>query len=513
MSTPQSTDHPAAIRRIAIVGGGTAGWLAASVLARALPQNSCSVVLVESAQIGTIGVGEATIPPIVDLLHFLGIDLVDFVARTQATFKLGIKFRDWRRCGHEYWHPFGTLGSSLERRPFYHYWQQHVAAGGSGRVTDYSLCASLGEAGKFRFPDPQANGPAAGLRYALHFDASLVVEYLRAYALQRGVTRLERTVVDATRRPDGFLDELLFQGGERLQADLFIDCSGFRAQLMERILGVEYLGWSAWLPCDRAVAFPTRSGVPDAPYTLSAAHQAGWRWRIPLQHRVGNGSVYASSYLDDQVALDGLMRAVDGPPLSDPRQLRFVPGRRREFWNRNCVALGLASGFLEPLESTSIHLVMSGIYNLLDHFPDRNFAASNIRSYNSELAAEIEQIRDFIILHYCATERADSPFWHYCRSMEIPATLQERLELYRACGRLRPRHRDLFTDLSWFFILDGLGITPATHDPLVDATDPRRTAELLRSMREQVAREVRAAASHPAFLATLLGTKAAARAG
>jgi tryptophan halogenase len=486
------------IRSVAIVGGGTAGWLAASMLARVLSGTGTGITVIESPEIGTIGVGEATIPPIIDLLAFLGIDLADFVRNTQATYKLGIRFRDWRAAGHSYWHPFGTFGSSFNRRPFYHYWHQARARGEPLRFNDFSLCAALADTGKFRFPDPNAQGPAAGLRYALHFDAGLVARYLRAYAERLGVTRLERTVTAATQTPQGLLDELIFADGGRLRAQLFLDCSGFRALLIEQTLKTGYLSWQDLLPCDRAVALPSAVAGPRPPCTQAHARAAGWQWRIPLQHRIGNGYVYSSTHLSDAEALADLV-AQAGTPLAEPRLLHFHTGRRRLFWNRNCVALGLASGFLEPLESTSIHLVTSGLYHLLEHFPDRDFDPANIAAYNARLIDELEGVRDFIVLHYCLAQRRDTPFWRHCGSMSIPASLGERIELYRGTGRVRTRPGELFTDLSWFYILDGLGIEPAAYDPLIDAVDPGSPAAALQTLRAQLSDEVRRAPLHDSF--------------
>ncbi|MHB8813907.1 MAG: tryptophan halogenase family protein [Steroidobacteraceae bacterium] len=483
------------IRRIAIVGGGTAGWLAASVLARAFPAGP-SIAVVESPEVGTIGVGEATIPPFMDLLRFLDIDETDFVARTGATYKLGIRYRDWRRIGHLYWHPFGTFGTTIERRPFYHHWQKARAAGQKPRVIDYSLCAALAAERKFLFP--AARGATAGIRYALHFDAGLVAAYLRAYAQKRGVTRLERTVVSATQRADGCLDELVFADGGRLSADLYIDCSGFRGVLIEQVLETGYIDWSDLLPCDRAVAVPTCVSAPRPPYTQASARRAGWHWRIPLQHRLGNGYVYSSAHASDTAALEDLLGEI-GEPVAEPRLLKFTAGRRRRFWSRNCVALGLASGFLEPLESTSIQLVVSGLYDLLDHFPDRSFDEANIDSYNAELTEEIERIRDFLILHYCRNERQDAPFWHDCRAVRLPESLEQRIALYRGTGRIRPNPRELFTDLSWFFVFDGLGVEPASLDPLIAEAVFARASPVMSGIRAEIERAVRAAPSHDSY--------------
>ena len=455
------------LRTIAVVGGGTAGWLAASMLARALTGTGTHISVIESADIGTVGVGEATIPPILDVLRFLGIDEADFIRHTQATYKLGIKFVDWKVVGHSYWHPFGTFGAPLNRRPFFHAWNRLRASGQPLRFQDYSLCAALGDAGRFRFPDPAADGAAAGLRYALHFDATLVAQYLRRYAEHLGVRRIENTVVGATRLSNGHIDALQFADQTSLSAELYLDCSGFRGLLIEEILGTGYLDWSAMLPCDRAVAFPSAPQVARPPYTQARARPAGWQWRIPLQHRFGNGYVYSSAYCSDEDARADLLATVGEPPVAEPRFLRFVTGRRRRYWTGNCVALGLASGFLEPLESTSIHLVTSGINHLLEHFPDRDFDPGNIDSYNAELTVEAERVRDFIVLHYCLTEREDSGLWRYCRAMPLPDSLAERIDRYRGTGRVRPRAGELFTDLSWFYILDGMGVVPHGVDPML----------------------------------------------
>jgi tryptophan halogenase len=489
------------IKRIAVVGGGTAGWMAASILARALPGTRTVITVIESPDIGTVGVGEATIPPIIDLLRFLNINEGDFVRHTQSTYKLGIKFTDWWRIGESYWHPFGTFGSMINLRPFYHAWHKARAEGLAPRFNDFSLCAALGDARKFQFPESAAQSPAAGLRYALHFDAGLVAKYLRSYAERLGVARLERTVADATLRADGFIDELVFSDGSRLQADLYIDCSGFRGVLIEQVLKTGYIEWRDVLPCDRAWAIPTESPLNRPPYTEAAARAAGWRWRIPLQHRAGNGYVYCSSYLDDDAALEDLLRSVGEKLLAEPRLLRFVAGRRKLLWNRNCIALGLASGFLEPLESTSIHMVMSGVYKLLEHFPDLSFAPANVDSYNSELIQEVERIRDFIVLHYCLTERVDAPFWAHCRSMKLPDSLAARIELYRRTGRIRVKAGELFTDLSWFYIFEGLGVRPDSYDPLMDVVTLPQLRDMLSSMAIATEAAARCAPSHDSHFA------------
>ena len=487
------------IRSIAIVGGGTAGWMAASMLARALPGTRTVITVVESAEIGIVGVGEATIPPILDLLRYLSIDEADFVRHTQATYKLGIKFIDWKTVGESYWHPFGTFGAPILRRPFYHAWHKARAEGVPLRFNDYSACAALGDDFAFRFPDPAADSPAAGLRYALHFDAALVAKYLRAYAERLGVVRLERTVAGATRRENGFLDELKFSDGSSLKADFYIDCSGFRGVLIEQVLGAGYVDWTSMLPCDRAVAWPSTTAGRRAPYTQSLARGAGWQWSIPLQHRTGSGYVYSSQFCSDEEARDDLLGVIGTPPLAEPRFLRFTTGRRKVFWSGNCLAMGLASGFLEPLESTSIHLASSSLYHLLEHFPDTHFDQSNIDSYNAEVTQEFERARDFIVLHYCLTQREDTPLWRYCRTMALPDSLRERIELYRGSGRVRWRAGELFTDTSWFYIFEGLGMQPEGYDPLIDVVKPDQLKEILASLAKGTAAVRRGAPLHDSY--------------
>ena len=485
----------APIRSIVIVGGGTAGWIAAAILARALPNVGLEITVIESQDIGTVGVGEATIPPILDLLRFLSIDEANFVAQTQATYKLGIRFADWSRIGEDYWHPFGTFGVSINRRPFYQAFLKARANGLRPRFNDFSLGAVLGESNLFRFPDAAGQGPENGLRYALHFDAALVARYLRAYAERLGVTRLEKNVVAPQWREDGFLTGLMFSDGGSISGDLFLDCSGFRGVLIEQVLGTGYEDWTHWLPCNRAVAMPTELKGPRPPYTYAQALTGGWRWRIPLQHRVGNGYVYSSAHTSDHQALDELI-AQTGEPSGDPRVLRFVTGRRKSFWNRNVVALGLASGFLEPLESTSIHLVISGVYNLLDHFPDKAFEPANISTYNAELAAEMNHIRDFLILHYCTTRRDDTDFWRRCAALELPESLQDRIALYRGSGRVANRPGELFTDLSWFYVYEGMGVIPDRYDPLMDVVQLGQFREILGKLATSTAAAARGAHRH-----------------
>jgi tryptophan halogenase len=486
------------IRKIVIVGGGTAGWIAASILARTAPEHQCSITVVESSEIGTIGVGEATIPPIIDLIRMLGINEADFIRHTESTFKLGIQFKDWCVVGESYWHPFGTFGATISRRPFHHFFLKARLAGDGPRIADYSICAALANEGKFQLPDPKTLRPT-GLRYAVHFDAALVANYLRVYSMRLGAERMDRRVTGANLRPDGFIESLVCADGSRIDGDLFIDCSGFRGVLIEECLRTGYIDWHDVLPCDRAVALQTRSSTAPQPFTVARARAAGWHWRIPLQHRVGNGYVYSSAHASDQQAIDDLTCTVGEAGLTEPRTLRFTTGRRRLFWNRNCIALGLSAGFLEPLESTSIQLVINAVFNLLDHFPDRDFDGRNRDSYNAALIEEFENVRDFIVLHYCRTQRSDTPFWQSCRELKIPDSLLERIEMYQATGRIRSQRRDLFTDLSWFFVLDGMRVAPQAIDPLVDGPLFAQVKDLLSGMRSEVARDLRQAPMHDSY--------------
>jgi len=486
---PSSPDPAGPIRSIVVVGGGTAGWISAAMLARALTGTGTRITLVESSEIGVIGVGEATIPPFLDMLHFLGVDLGDFVRHTAATQKLGIRFDDWNGPGSSYWHPFGALGTPIARRPFHHAMLWARAHGRAATVADFNLCAALAPRD---LAFSLSAGPAAalpgGARVALHLDAVLVARYLYQYAQMLGVERHEATVSGAIRDERGMIAAIVLADGRRLAADLFIDASGFSGLLIERELQAGYIDWRAHLPCDRALALPTPRVASLPPYTVATAMDAGWRWRIPLRQRRGNGYVYSSAHADDGTAQADFMRAIGDPPGAVPRQLRFTPGRRARAWVGNCVAIGLAAGFLEPLESTGIHLICAGLFNLLDHFPDRGFSPALAASYNAELAVEAEQIRDFLVAHYCLSTRRDTPFWRDVAQAALPDSLQARIELYRAAGVIRAEPRALFTEPSWFYVLDGMGLVPRTTDRMLDViAPPRLHAMLARISRDTLA--------------------------
>jgi tryptophan halogenase len=424
------------VRKVVIVGGGTAGWLAACVLGRSMGP-LLEIELIESEAIGTVGVGEATIPQIRVPLAMLGIDENDFLSQTQGTIKLGIQFNDWARRGDSYIHAFGRIGHPLGMLEFYHYWLRSQTQDSTEDLWDFSLNASSALLNKYGRVDNAEPGSPASLVHAFHFDASLVAQYLRKLSAKLNVRRTEGRVVDVLlRTDDGFIESVVLGSGESISGDMFIDCSGFRGLLIEETLQSGYNDWSHWLPCDRAAAVQSESAGPLRPYTQAMARDAGWQWRIPLQQRVGNGHVYCSDYISDDKAINVLLANLDGKPLTDPRVVKFTVGHRRKFWNRNCVALGLAGGFIEPLESTAIHLIQSSIKRLLDLFPDRSFSPEIIDEYNRQCTYEFERIRDFIVLHYHANERDDTSFWADRREMAIPETLSERIELFaKTCSR------------------------------------------------------------------------------
>lgn len=484
---------PDTLSHIVIAGGGTAGWMTAAALSRLIANGRTRITLIESKEIGTVGVGEATIPPINMFNRLLGIDENEFIRSTQATFKLGIEFENWLREGHRYIHPFGEYGLDINAVKFYQFWLKLRALGRDvGGIDDYCLSAVAAYNGRFAPPDPDPRTVQSSMAYAFHFDAGLYAAYLRRYSEARGVRRVEGRIQEVRQRgEDGFVTSLTLVGGQEVSGELFIDCTGFRALLIGQTLNVPFRDWSHWLPMDRALAVPSENVAPPVPYTRSIARKAGWQWRIPLQHRTGNGHVFCSAFMEEDEAADILLQNLEGPALASPRPLQFRTGRREEFWNRNVVAIGLSGGFLEPLESTSIHLIQAGISKLLALLPDMTFNTAERATYNRLTAMQFEQIRDFIILHYKATERAGG-VWDHVREMNVPDSLRERIELFQSKGRVFRFEDELFGEANWLSVLLGQGITPRSWDPLADTMDlaaiERQVAGMRRAIRETALR-------------------------
>ena len=463
-----------------------------------------SVRLVESDEIGTIGVGEATVPHLKLFNQILEVDEIEFIKAVQGTFKLGIEFVDWGRIGDRYTHGFGTIGHDYGLLPFHQYWLKLFLAGKAANVGEYSLNTVAGPRGKFMSSahDVPPHSPLSNIAYAYHFDAGRYAQFLRKFAEARGAVRTEGKVVDVTLRgEDGFIESIRLDNGQVLAGDLFIDCSGFRGLLIEQKLKTGYDDWTHWLPCDRAVAVPSENVGPPTPFTRSTARTAGWQWRIPLQHRTGNGYVYSSAHISDDEAAATLLGSLEGKALGEPRPLRFTTGMRRKFWNRNCVAIGLSSGFMEPLESTSIYLIQSGIARLMSLLPDGEFSPILAERYNAQAAFEFERIRDFLILHYCATERGDTPFWDYCRTMRIPASLAENIRLFRDSGRFFRNAEEMFAVTSWVQVMLGQHIVPRSYHPVVDQMPEHQLSEFVDGVRNVIAACVDAMPLHEQFIA------------
>jgi tryptophan halogenase len=490
------------LEKIVIVGGGTAGWITAAVLARFLRTRRTAIELVESEDIGIVGVGEATVPVIRALNGLLGIDERDFLAQTQGTFKLGVEFRDWARPGNVHFHFFGDFGECLEGIPPHHHWLKLRALGDPTPLGAYSFPYTAGKLGRFAPPAADRRSPAAAYGYAYHFDAALYARYLRALAERSGVRRTEAKVADVRlRAEDGGIESLLLEDGRQVGGDLFIDASGFRGLLIGKALGVGYEDWSQWLPCDRAVAAACEGSGELTPYTMATARGAGWQWRIPLQHRVGNGHVYCSGFVSDEQAEAELLGSLEGPALGPPRLLKFTTGIRRQPWSRNCVAVGLAAGFLEPLESTGIQLIQNAAARLIDLFPDRGLDPVLAAEYNRLTRNEYERLRDFLILHYCVTERDDSPFWRHCRAMSVPETLRHKIEVWTGSARVPLYSEESYQEPSWVSIFLGQHLYPKRYDPFVDNLDGSRLTQTLRQRRDTIRRLAESLPTHREYLA------------
>jgi tryptophan halogenase len=454
------------IDKVLIVGGGTAGWMTAAALSHRFQGQGVAITLIESAEIGTVGVGEATVPHIRFFNSSLGFDEAEFMARTQATFKLGIEFCDWGQKGDSYIHPFGVFGHAIGDVAFHHHWARLHRQGAADPIEAYSFPIQAARQGRFAYPDSDMASIASTFSYAFQFDAGLYARYLRDYAEARGVARHEGKITKVCQDSEtGFVTNVYLENGDMLDADLFIDCSGFRGLLIEGALEAGYDNWQHWLPCDRAVAAPCNTKGPLTPYTRATAKDAGWIWRIPLQHRVGNGHVYCSSYISDQDAADTLVTQLESEPIADLNFLRFTTGKRRKQWSKNVVAIGLSAGFLEPLESTSIHLIQLAIGRLLDFFPDHGWNPMLASEYNRLMDLEYERVRDFLILHYHATNRDDTPFWDYVRTMAIPDSLAHKMAMFRSRGVVVNYRDGMFLDASWIAVYLGQRVIPENPDP------------------------------------------------
>ncbi len=490
------------VRNIVIVGGGTAGWMSAAALSKVL-EGKCNIRVVESDDIGTIGVGEATIPHIGEFNRALEIDEDEFLRATQGTFKLGIEFVNWGAIGDRYIHGFGFVGQATQALPFHHFWLRLAQLGKASPLESYSINTVAAPQAKFmRARKDMAGSPVADISHAYHFDAGLYARFLRGYSEKRGVVRTEGKISQVIQRdPDGFIEAVVLESGERIEGDFFIDCSGMRGLLIEQTLKAGFDDWSHWLPVDRALAVPCESAGPLLPMTRSTAHRSGWQWRIPLQHRTGNGHIYCSSFMEQDEATDILLRNIDGKALADPRPLRFSTGRRKTFWDRNCVAIGLSSGFLEPLESTSIHLINTAISRVISFFPHAGFDAADIAEYNAQTHWEYERIRDFLVLHYKATERDDSEFWNYCRTMPVPDSLQHKMDLFLSNGRIQRDGQELFADPSWLQVMIGQRMRPKAHHPFADLRSEAEVATYVGHIEQVIAKCVKVMPTHAEYIA------------
>lgn len=493
------TEH--AIDKFVIVGGGTAGWLAATILGNVFKNTNVVIELVESEDINVIGVGEATIPPLMDTLASVGIDLVDFVKATQATFKLGIEFENWHNINERYFHPFGDIGQRIDGHEFYQCWLKLKAHGDNTPLMAYSPESVLAAQNKFFEPHKAVNSPLAGTRYALHLDAVLAGRYLREFAKNIGVKHTVGHVEVVSQTDDGNIKSLTLSDGTQIQGDFFIDCSGFNGILIDKTLATPYQDWSEYLPCNRAVAVQTTSTTNTKPYTIARAQTAGWSWHIPLQNRVGNGYVYSDKYISDEQAIDTLLATIDGEPLTEPRIIPFVTGVREQIWHKNCLSLGLAQGFLEPLESTAIHLVAKSLALFIRMFPTKHDNSVIRNEFNRRMILDYEEIRDFLVLHYCESKRDDSPFWRDWQSRPVPDSLAYKTEFFRQGGGLIPEAEALFQSTSWYAVFDGMGVVPNAYNPTLDALDINKLTASLSSGRAALENAANGQLSHDAFIA------------
>jgi tryptophan halogenase len=483
-----------AIKNVVIAGGGTAGWMAAAAFGKLLGKN-LNITLVESDLIPTVGVGEATIPSLHIFHDLLKIKESEVMAATNATFKLGINFENWRDVNQDYLHSFGYLGQGCWAAGFQHFWLKGSQQGIVSQIGDYCPEHVASRKGKFAvLPNQDRN-------YAYHLDAGLYAKYLRTFAEKNGVKRVEGKINSVSQNNDnGFIESIALEDGQVIEGDLFIDCTGFKGMLIEETLHTGYEDWSHWLPCDSAIAVQTKLTKAAVPYTRSIAHSSGWQWQIPLQNRMGNGIVYCSKHISDEEAKATLLKNIDGDLVNEPRVIKYRTGTRRKHWNKNCVAIGLSSGFIEPLESTSIHLIQQSIIRLLQNIPSKGMDQANINDFNKKMRFEIDNIRDFIILHYHVTERTDSQFWRYCKTMSIPESLQHRLDLFKANAQAFKTDQELFGETSWIQVMMGQGIMPQSYHSIVDMMPAEELKGFLDNIRTTIERRVNSLPDHSEFI-------------
>ncbi len=488
-------------KKIIIVGGGTAGWMSAAALSNALNPQMFEINLVESKRIGTVGVGEATIPGIVEFNNSLGIDENDFIKKTNATFKLGIEFIDWTKLGDSYIHPFSFFGQSIKGVNFHDFLTKTEIIQSKEEMGQYSLGYMAARNNKFKIPSKDPRDIESTYFYAYHFDASLYADYLENYSVQKGVSKLEAMVTSVNQNAEsGFIESITLESGELLEGDLFIDCTGFRSLLIGDALGSKFIDWKKWLPCDRAVAIQSELIAEAAPYTKAIAHEYGWQWQIPLNHRMGNGYVYCSDYINENDAESHLKKHISGELTSSPNHIKFRTGKRERSWVKNCIAVGLSSGFLEPLESTSIHLIQTSVMKLIKYFPVNGISKDLVNQYNQEMNIQFDQVKDFLILHYKTSQRDDSEFWNYCRNIEVPDSLQERMDLFQRTGQIHEREYELFLKDNWLAVLIGQGVYPQSYDSKLDQFTDKDIEFLLTALKGQIQQKVNSMPKHSEIL-------------
>ena len=489
------------LRSICIVGGGTAGWMAASLLSSVLSGSKIKITLIESPDIATIGVGESTVPSIMEFLRVCQINLKEFIQSTSGSFKLGIRFDDWSMPGENFFHPFGSVGKNINGFEFYQAWMKTNVDGVSSRWIDHSPSAIMAEKKRFMLRSAQQqNWVLNNYAYSLHLDAVLAARYLRDLSLGRGVERVEATVKNVIVDERQFISAVELTNSATIASDFFIDCTGFKGLLIEEALKVGYEDWTHYLPCNRAVAVQTENTGELLPYTIATARASGWTWKIPLQHRTGNGYVFSNQYCSDDQAVETLLKVVDGKPLNEPRIIPFTTGRRKKIWHKNCLALGLASGFLEPLESTAIHLVYKILIRFISNFPDSDFDLHTEQAFNQKINDDYQEIRDFIILHYCTSGRADTEFWRWCQTMPVPESLREKVFLFRERGQIDHSAEQFFSGDSWYSILEGMKIRPKKYHPLMDAFESKALAQLLQESKQNIQQTVMQMPTHSDYI-------------